>query len=134
MSIGQVLLILWRRGWIAVLALVASVVVAAGVLLFIPGRYDATATASIDISNADPINSSSLSASLVGLMEGNLAQLVLSQRVAVDVVKRLNLTANPATQAAYRRSDCLAARVSTNGWRAPYPGMSCRALRAAAAF
>ena len=117
MSIGQVLLILWRRGWIAVLALLASVAVAAGVLLFIPGRYDATATASIDISNADPINSSSLSASLVGLMEGNLAQLVLSQRVAIDVVKRLNLTANPATQAAYRRSDSFG-RESIDEWMA----------------
>ena len=117
MSIGQVLLILWRRGWIAVLALLASVVVAAGVLLFIPGRYDAVATASIDVSNADPINASAMSSSLIGLMEGNLAQLVTSQRVAIDVVKRLNLTANPATQAAYRRSNSFG-RENIDEWMA----------------
>ena len=107
----------WRRGWIAALAFLVSIAVAAGVLLFTPGRYDAIATASIDVGNADPINAVALSPSLVGLMEGNLAQLVTSQRVAIDVVKRLNLTANPATQAAYRRSDSFG-RESIDEWMA----------------
>ena len=108
---------IWRRGWIAALAFLVSIAVAAGVLLFTPGRYDAIATASIDVGNADPINAVALSPSLVGLMEGNLAQLVTSQRVAIDVVKRLNLTANPATQAAYRRSNSFG-RESIDEWMA----------------
>ena len=56
MSISQVLVILLRRGWIVVLALLTTMIVAGGVLLFVPGRYDAVATASIDPGNVDPIS------------------------------------------------------------------------------
>ena len=56
MSPGQVLGIFWRRSWIAALTLVSAIVVAGGVLLFVPGRYDAVATASIDPGRSDPIN------------------------------------------------------------------------------
>src|SRR5271170_7994759 len=38
------------------LALLTTVIVAGGVLLFVPGRYDAVATASIDPGNVDPIS------------------------------------------------------------------------------
>ena len=56
MSISQVLVILLRRGWIVVLALLTTMIVAGSVLLFVPGRYDAVATASIDPGNVDPIS------------------------------------------------------------------------------
>ena len=56
MSISQVLVILLRRGWIVVLTLLTATIVAGGVLLFVPGRYDAVATASIDPGNVDPIS------------------------------------------------------------------------------
>jgi uncharacterized protein involved in exopolysaccharide biosynthesis len=61
-SISQVLVILLRRGWIVVLALLTTMIVAGGVLLFVPGRYDAVATASIDPGNVDPISLSPASA------------------------------------------------------------------------
>ena len=48
MSVSQILVILLRRGWIVVLSLLTTMIVAGGVLLFVPGRYDAIATASID--------------------------------------------------------------------------------------
>ena len=48
MTISQVLVILLRRGWIVLLALLTTMIVAGGVLLFVPGRYEAVATASID--------------------------------------------------------------------------------------
>ncbi len=97
MSIGQVLLILWRRGWIVVLTLVATMSVAIGVLLFVPGRYDAVASASIDQGSIDPVTDamSGGGASMVMLMQGNMLELVQSHRVALDVVKRLNLAADP---------------------------------------
>ncbi len=38
-------------------------------------------------------------------MQGNLLELVTSRRVALDVVGRLNIAANPAVQAQYRNSD-----------------------------
>jgi polysaccharide biosynthesis transport protein len=116
-SISQVLLILWRRFWIVALTFLTSIVVAAAVLLFVPGRYDAVATASIDSGGLDPVNQTAGSPTAIGLMQGNMLQLVASQRVALDVVKRLNLTANPAVQADYRQSDSFG-RESIDDWMA----------------
>lgn len=117
MSISQVLVILLRRGWIVVLALLTTMIVAGGVLLFVPGRYDAVATASIDPGNVDPISETSAGGGMVMLMQGNILSLVTSQRVAVDVVKRLNLTANPAIQQSFRNSGSFG-RESIDEWMA----------------
>src|SRR5271169_5675690 len=104
MSITQVLVILLRRGWIVLLALLTTMIVAGSVLLFVPGRYDAVATASIDPGNIDPISEQSGGAAPIMLMQGNILQLVTSQRVSIDVVRRLNLTANPQIQQNFRDS------------------------------
>ena len=116
MSISQVLVILLRRGWIVVLALLTTMIVAGSVLLFVPGRYDAVATASIDPGNVDPISETPGAAPIM-LMQGNIMQLVTSQRVAVDVVKRLNLTANPQVQQSFRESASFG-RESIDEWMA----------------
>lgn len=115
MSISHVLVILLRRGWIVLLALLTTMIVAGSILLFVPGRYDAVATASIDPGNVDPI--SDTFGGPVILMQGNILQLVLSQRVAVDVVKRLNLTANPLIQQSFRSSNSFG-RESIDEWMA----------------
>jgi succinoglycan biosynthesis transport protein ExoP len=118
MSIGQVLLILWRRSWIVALAFLTAVSVAAAVLYFVPGRYDAIATASIDPSGLDPVSANGQgSATAIGLMQGNMLQLVSSERVALDVVKRLNLTANPRVQNDFRNSNSFG-RESIDEWMA----------------
>ena len=75
MSISQVLVILLRRGWIVVLALLTTMIVAGGVLLFVPGRYDAVATASIDPGNVDPISETVAGGGMVILMQGNILPL-----------------------------------------------------------
>jgi uncharacterized protein involved in exopolysaccharide biosynthesis len=103
-SVSQILVILLRRAWIVLLALLTTVIVAGGVLLFVPGRYDAIATASIDPGNVDPISETTMGGGLMGLVQGNILSLVTSQRVAVDVVKRLNLTDNPQVQENFRKS------------------------------
>jgi protein tyrosine kinase modulator len=103
-SVSQILVILLRRVWIVVLALLTTVIVAGGVLLFVPGRYDAVATASIDPGNVDPISEMSTGGSMMALVQGNILSLVTSQRVAVDVVRRLNLTDNPVVQENFRKS------------------------------
>ena len=56
MSISQVLVILLRRGWIVLLTLLTAMIAAGSVLFFVPGRYDAVATASIDPGSVDPIS------------------------------------------------------------------------------
>jgi len=115
MSIGQILVILWRRGWIAALTLLSALCVAVGVLLLVPGRYDAVATASMDPGGVDPLKSDA--DVNLAYVQGNMLQLVTSQRVALDVVRRLNLTASPAAQALYRKSDSFG-RESIDDWYA----------------
>ena len=95
MSIGQVLYILMRRSWIIALTLICSLAVAGAILKLVPGRYDASATASIDPGNVNPIAGDGGSPAAFGIMQGNLIALVESQRVAPDVVRRLNLTSSP---------------------------------------
>ena len=51
------------------------------------------------------------------LMQGNIISLVTSHRVALDVVKRLNLTANPAVQESFRNSGSFG-RESIDDWMA----------------
>ena len=118
MSVSQILVILLRRAWIVLLALLTTAIVASGVLLFVPGRYDAVATASIDPGNVDPISEmATTGSSLMGLIQGNIISLIQSQRVAVDVVKRLNLTNNPVVQANFRASPSFG-RESIEEWMA----------------
>ena len=117
MSVSQILVILMRRAWIVMLALLTTIIVAGGVLLFVPGRYDAVASASIDPGNVDPISEMSSGLGVIGLVQGNIMSLVTSQRVAVDVVKRLNLTDNPAVQANFRKSGSFG-RESIEEWMA----------------
>jgi uncharacterized protein involved in exopolysaccharide biosynthesis len=93
-SLSQVLVILWRRGWIAVLSFLSTMITVAGILLFAPARYDAHATMSIDPGGVDPI-SHMYNFRAMQLMQGNSLELVASQRVLDDVAKRLNLTNNP---------------------------------------
>ena len=117
MSVSQILVILLRRAWIVVLTLLTTVIVAGGVLLFVPGRYDAVATASIDPGNIDPLSDMGGGLAAMGLIQGNILSLVGSQRVAVDVVKRLNLTDNPAVQQNFRKSPSFG-RESIEEWMA----------------
>jgi polysaccharide biosynthesis transport protein len=115
-SVSQILVILLRRVWIVALTLLSTVIVAGGVLLFVPGRYDATATASMDPGNLDPLSEGG-GLGAIGLVQGNILSLVASQRVAVDVVKRLNLTENPAVQENFRKSPSFG-RESIEEWMA----------------
>ena len=118
MSITHVLVILLRRGWLVLLALLTTMVVAGSILLFTPSRYDATATASIDPGNIDPISEQSGGVGPIMLMQGNILSLVISQRVSIDVVRRLSLTANPQIQQAFRDFLGSFGRESIDEWMA----------------
>jgi uncharacterized protein involved in exopolysaccharide biosynthesis len=117
MSPKQVLVILWRRLWIVVLTFAATLAGAGGVLVLVPARYDAAATASIDPGQGDPITGQTSGGTMVGLLQGNLVALVKSQRVAVDVVKRLNLANSAASLADYQNSAAFG-RIDINEWLA----------------
>ncbi|MBV8282788.1 MAG: hypothetical protein JO347_12120 [Candidatus Eremiobacteraeota bacterium] len=94
---------------------------ALAVLFFVPGRYDAIASASIDLAAGTAsdqlLGTQVISPGLVTLTQGNLTELVQSERVALDVVKRLRLTANPEVQAQFRESDSFG-RETIDQWMA----------------
>ena len=82
-----------------------------------PGRYDAVATASIDPGSVDPVSETTTGIGSIMLMQGNIISLVTSERVALDVVKRLNMTANPQVQESFRESGSFG-RESVEDWMA----------------
>lgn len=115
MSPRQLFIILIRRSWVILLMFVTTLT-GAGVLLYlVPSRYDAQATATIDPAQADPVTGQSVGITGLRVLQGNLVALAKSHRVAVDVVKRLNLTGNPAMMAQYRKSDSFG-RVDASDW------------------
>jgi protein tyrosine kinase modulator len=95
-SVSQILAILLRRVWIVVLTLLSTIITVEILLQFASTRYEAHATASIDPGNqSDPISASTRTD--VVLMQGNLLSLVVSERVAMGVLERLNVN-NPQIQ------------------------------------
>ena len=104
MSLSLVLQVLLRRSWILGLAFVATLAGAILVLLLVPARYDATATASIDPGVVDPVSGMMTAGSTMGIMQGNLVALAKSNQVAEAVVKQLGMDSDPATQRRFQDS------------------------------
>ena len=90
--------------------------VASAVLIFVPGRYDAVATASVDPGRSDPLAAvGSLGTTMLAISQGNLIALVESERVALAVTKQLNLAADPGMQSGYRNSEAFG-RLPIENW------------------
>src|SRR6185369_11496120 len=103
MSPQQILLILRKRLWMIGLAFISTIAGAAGILLVVPPRYDALATASVDAGQLDPVTGQASGAStMLRILQGNLVALAQSQRVASEVAKRLNLARDPRIAEAYQ--------------------------------
>src|SRR5947207_1295157 len=116
MSPQQILLILRKRLWMIALAFVSTMAGAGGIMLLVPPRYDATATASVDAGQLDPVTGQASGAStMIRILQGNLIALAQSQRVATEVVKRLNLARDPTLAQAYQSSSSRD-RVSIEEW------------------
>jgi uncharacterized protein involved in exopolysaccharide biosynthesis len=115
MSINQIVSILWRRIWLLALGLIATVVGATAVVLLVPPRYEAAATASVDFGQADPVTGASPTAAATRGALGNLVALIESQRVALDVVKRLNLAGDPTLTRDYLSSG-VSGQLGINEW------------------
>lgn len=95
MSLKHVLSILWRRLWLVLTGLIATLVGAAVVVTVVPPRYEATASASIDIGRSDPVTGAANVVNGGRGVVGGLISLIQSQRIAAEVVRRLNLAADP---------------------------------------
>jgi polysaccharide biosynthesis transport protein len=117
MSLSLVLQVLRRRAWILALAFVATLTGALVVLLLVPARYDATATASIDPGLVDPVSGMGIGANSVGILQGNLLALAKSNQVARAVVKQLGMDSDPAAGRRFQDSSA-SGLVDINQWLA----------------
>ncbi len=104
MSFMLVLKVLRRRIWIVGLATLSALVGAILLVLLLAPRYDGIATASIDPSIADPVSGAASAPGAILILQGNLVALAKSNQVALAVVHRLNMDADPSAQAAYQES------------------------------
>jgi polysaccharide biosynthesis transport protein len=116
MSPQQILLILRKRLWMIGLAFMATMAGAVGIMLVVPPRYDATATASVDAGQLDPVTGQAGGAvGLLRVLQGNLVALAQSQRVGAEVAKRLNLARDPSIAEAFQSSSSRE-RMSIEEW------------------
>ncbi|MDX7950407.1 GumC family protein [Lichenihabitans sp. Uapishka_5] len=115
MSVNQILSILWRRLWLVLIGLVATIVGATAVLLVVPPRYEAQATASVDLGRADPVTGAETSAMSSKTLIGTFSALIESNRIATDVVKRLNLASDPQFAQQYLTSG-VSGQLGINEW------------------
>lgn len=104
MSPSQILTILRRRLWILAITLASTLVGAGLLMMLLPSRFDAVTTATIDPGQADPVTGTAANALAIRYIQGNMVALATSRRVALEVVRRLNLTSNPNYVSDYRAS------------------------------
>lgn len=104
MSLFTVLQVLRRRIWILALTFIATLAGAIAVLLVIPPRYDAVATAAMDPSVSDPVSGQASGGQMLGVIQGNLMALAKSTQVALAVVKNLKLDEDAGSRARYYAS------------------------------
>jgi len=96
MNLYQFLIILRARYKIALIALVVTVVVTLAVSLWLPRQYTATATVVLDVKSPDPIAGMILSPLLMPGYMATQVKIIDSARVALNVVKILELDQSPA--------------------------------------
>src|SRR5476649_486549 len=93
--LANVARILWARKWIGIISVVFSVVVAYGAAKILPPRYEAVATVMLDVSEPDPVTGQAMAGPSGRMYQRTLVSVMKSDRVALDVVSRLNLARRP---------------------------------------
>ncbi|MDR3515062.1 MAG: GNVR domain-containing protein [Azospirillaceae bacterium] len=115
MSLDQILTILRARAPIFLLALIGTLAGAVAVILLLPPQYDGVASAIVDVAQPDAVTGVAEAPAFVHIEQGNMIALVKSQRVAVEVVRRLDLGRDPGTVVAYHDAGVSSA-VSLENW------------------
>lgn len=95
MSLQQFLATLRARFGLALLVFAATVAAAVVTTLLMPKRYVATASMIIDTSKPDPLTGSSNGGNPSPALQATQISVLLSERVAQDVVRSLRLTEQP---------------------------------------
>lgn len=122
MSFSQIMAIL-RARWMVVTAIVALAFLAALVLsLALPKQYTSSASVVIDVKSPDPVVGMVLPGMMTPGYMATQVDLLQSERVALRVIKALNLTANAALRADWQKAT--AGRGSFESWVAELLGRS----------
>lgn len=92
MNLNQLLTILIVRKKIILLTALVTVITAVAVNLLLPRNFVSQATVLLNYKGVDPVTGVSLPAQLMPGFMGTQVDIIKSKKVAVDVVKNLNLT------------------------------------------
>jgi len=95
MSLQQFLAALRERIWLALAIFVLTVGAAVTVSLLMPKVYSASAALIIDSSKPDPLSGATASSNLAPALLATQIGIVKSERVALDVVRKLRLAEQP---------------------------------------
>jgi uncharacterized protein involved in exopolysaccharide biosynthesis len=95
MFLVQLIRILWARKWIAIATLASSIAVAFILTLVLPARYEGVSTVLLDVGLEGDVVTGQNMGGFAREYQRSLLALLQSDRVALDVVKRLNLTTRP---------------------------------------
>lgn len=101
MSLVQFLRILLARRWTIIVATLACFIVATGVAMVLPKRYQATARVLLDIVKPDPVTGLSVGGRDARSYIRTQVELITDMRVAGVVVDSLGLAGDPDTIAAF---------------------------------
>jgi len=101
MFLVQLVRILWARKWVAIATLVSSLAVAFIATRVLPPRYEGVSTILLDVGMAGDVVTGQNMGGYAREYQRSLLALLQSDRVALDVVKRLNLTNRPDFIAAF---------------------------------
>jgi chain length determinant protein EpsF len=102
MTLKQFLLILRARYLLALLTLLLTVGVTAGVSLLLPKQYTAGAAVIVDVKSPDPVSGIALQGLIAPSYMATQIDMVNSDRVAKDVVKALKLDQSQVVIAQWR--------------------------------
>lgn len=104
MSLVQFLRILLARRWTILIATLACFIVATGVSMVLPKRYDASARVLLDLVKPDPVTGLSVGGRDARSYVRTQVELITDMRVAGAVVDALGLASDPNTLTAYVNS------------------------------
>jgi succinoglycan biosynthesis transport protein ExoP len=104
MSISQILAIL-RARWVVALSVMATVMTLTAIYDFIaPRKYTSSASIMVDVKSPDPVAGMVLPAMMTPSYMATLVDLLISERVALRVVRSLRLNQNPQLMQTWRSS------------------------------
>src|SRR5450631_2687082 len=103
MNLSQFISILRARWWVAVVVLVLTVGTAVGISLMLPKQYIATATLVVDQARPDPVAAAVYQGNPSPAFVATQVDVIKSERVALDVVRKLKLAESDEAKAGWIR-------------------------------